>query len=85
MDLTDTPQQENGSDCGVHVCWAMKHLLVRRLMNVESKREVDMSLGGKRLDALGMRKEMLRVCESARRKERRGSRMGSRSPGRREG
>src|SRR5690606_1410632 len=29
--LRDTPQQENGSDCGVFVCIIMRHLLVKRL------------------------------------------------------
>lgn len=66
--IEDTPQQDNGSDCGVHVCWAMKHLLVRRLLAVEADREVDMSLGGKRVDATGMRRDMYKVCESLRKK-----------------
>lgn len=59
--IEDTPQQDNGSDCGVHVCWAMRHLLVRRLLAVEAEREVDMSLGGKRVDASGVRKDMYKV------------------------
>jgi sentrin-specific protease 8 len=71
--LNDTPQQENGSDCGVHVCWAMKHLLVRRLLVAEREQEVDMSLGGKRLDASRMRREMYRICESLRKKASRSS------------
>ncbi|KAH8147370.1 uncharacterized protein LAJ45_08526 [Morchella importuna] len=66
--IEDTPQQDNGSDCGVHVCWAMKHLLVRRLLAVEAEKEVNMSLGGKRVDANGVRKEMLKVCEALRKK-----------------
>jgi len=66
--LDDTPQQDNGSDCGVHVCWAMQHLLVRRLLAVGLQKEVDMSLGGKRLDASRMRREMYRICEGLRKK-----------------
>jgi sentrin-specific protease 8 len=66
--LDDTPQQDNGSDCGVHVCWAMQHLLVRRLLAVGQQKEVDMSLGGKRLDASRMRREMYRICEGLRKK-----------------
>lgn len=68
QNIDDTPQQDNGSDCGVHVCWAMRHLLVRRLLAVEAEREVDMSLGGKRVDASGMRKDMYKVCEGLRKK-----------------
>ncbi|RPA93947.1 cysteine proteinase [Choiromyces venosus 120613-1] len=67
-DLEDTPQQDNGSDCGVHVCWAMKHLLVKRLLAVEREKEVQMSLRGKRVDAVGHRKCMLKICESLRKK-----------------
>lgn len=68
QNIDDTPQQDNGSDCGVHVCWAMRHLLVRRLLAVEAEREVDMSLGGKRVDASGVRKDMYKVCEGLRKK-----------------
>ncbi|KAI5795114.1 ulp1 protease family protein [Geopyxis carbonaria] len=67
-DLKDTPQQDNGMDCGVHVCWAMKHLLVRRLLVVERQKEVDMSLAGKKLDAARMRREMHKICEALRKK-----------------
>ncbi|PWW75203.1 cysteine proteinase [Tuber magnatum] len=67
-DLEDTPQQDNGSDCGVHVCWAMKHLLVKRLLAVEREKEVQMSLRGKRVDATGYRKEMFKICEGLRKK-----------------
>lgn len=68
QNIDDTPQQDNGSDCGVHVCWAMRHLLVRRLLAVEAEREVDMSLGGKRVDASGVRKDMYKICEGLRKK-----------------
>jgi len=67
-DLEDTPQQDNGSDCGVHVCWAMKHLLVKRLLAVEREKEVQMSLRGKRVDAAGSRKDMFKICEGLRKK-----------------
>lgn len=46
----------------------MRHLLVRRLLAVEAEREVDMSLGGKRVDASGVRKDMYKVCEGLRKK-----------------
>jgi len=79
--LKDTPQQDNGSDCGVHVCWAIKHLLLRRLLLVERRKEVDMSLGGKRLDATGFRRDMYKTCEQLRKKA---SRSTSPIPGKRE-
>jgi len=66
--LTDTPQQDNCMDCGVHVCWAMKHLLLRRLLLAERRTEVDMSLGGKRLNAQKLRREMYRIAESLRKR-----------------
>ncbi|PUU80629.1 hypothetical protein B9Z19DRAFT_974117 [Tuber borchii] len=72
-DLEDTPQQDNGSDCGVHVCWAMKHLLVKRLLAVEREKEVQMSLRGKRVDATGSRKDMFKICEGLRKKASRSS------------
>lgn len=67
-DLDDTPQQDNGSDCGVHVCWAMRHLLVKRLLAVEREKEVEMSLIGKKVDAAGYRREMFKICEALRKK-----------------
>lgn len=66
--LSDTPQQDNSFDCGVHVCWAMRHLLVRRLLVVERQKEVDMSLGSKHLNAAKIRREMYRICEALRKK-----------------
>lgn len=69
--LGDTPQQDNGMDCGVHVCWMMKHLLVRRLLGAGASQQVDMSLAGRRVDAGKMRREMLRVCEVEKKKQER--------------
>lgn len=68
IDLRDTPQQENGSDCGVYVCLIMKHLLLKRLLMVRTNEKVSMSMGGRRIDAREGRKEMLRIIEE-RRKE----------------
>ena len=61
VDLKDTPQQTDGSSCGVFVCWAMKHLLVRRLLEVEDDKSVDMSLAGKEMDLVLVRDEMRRL------------------------
>lgn len=66
--LNDTPQQENGSDCGVFVCMFMEHLLLHRLLMVRTNEKVSMSMGGKHIDAREGRKKMLRVIEE-RRKE----------------
>lgn len=65
--LNDTPQQENGSDCGVFVCLFMKHLLLKRLLMVRTNEKVSMSLGNKRIDAREGRKEMLKIIEERRR------------------
>lgn len=65
--LNDTPQQENGSDCGVYVCMFMEHLLLQRLLMVRTNEKVSMSMGGKHIDAREGRKKMLRVIEERRR------------------
>lgn len=65
--LKDSPEQENGSDCGVFVCLNMRHLLLKRLLLVRSDEKVSMSLGGKRVDARAGRKEMLSIIEERRR------------------
>lgn len=65
--LNDTPQQENGSDCGVYVCIFMKHLLLKRLLMVRTNEKVSMSMGDRRIDAREGRKEMLRIIEERRR------------------
>jgi sentrin-specific protease 8 len=65
--LNDTPQQENGSDCGVYVCMFMEHLLLHRLLQVRTNEKVSMSMGGKYIDAREGRKKMLRVIEERRR------------------
>jgi sentrin-specific protease 8 len=66
--LKDTPQQDDGSSCGMYVIWFIKHLLVRRLLRVEKNQEVDMSLGGKNVDPQRMRRELLRIVENLRKK-----------------
>lgn len=75
--IEDTPQQENGNDCGVFVCVLMRFLLVKRLLNAHAREKVSMSLGGKMIDANGGRKEMLKIIESLRRE---GERRRSTSP-----
>ncbi|CAK7210746.1 hypothetical protein SBRCBS47491_000883 [Sporothrix bragantina] len=75
--IDDTPQQDNGVDCGVFVCVLMRFLLVKRLLNAHAREKVSMSLGGKMIDAQGGRKEMLRIIENLRRE---GQRRRSESP-----
>lgn len=66
VDLTDSPQQENSSDCGVFVCIQMRHLLLKRLLLAHAKEKVSMSMGGKNIDAAAGRKEMLKIVEEFR-------------------
>lgn len=66
MNLPDSPQQDNGSDCGVYVCMQMRHLLMKRLLNANSSTKISMSMGGKMIDASGGRKEMLHIIEKFR-------------------
>lgn len=63
MDLLDSPRQENSGDCGVFVCAEMRHLLVQRLLQADSKHAVNVSLGGKVIDAAGVRREILKIIE----------------------
>lgn len=63
MDLSDSPQQDNSSDCGVFVCAEMRHLLVNRLLQGNSKQIVNMNLGGKVINAAGVRREILKTIE----------------------
>ena len=66
MNLDDSPQQENSSDCGVYVCIQMRHLLLKRLLSANAREKVSMSMGGKLVDASGGRKEMLKTIEGFR-------------------
>lgn len=67
INLTDSPEQENGSDCGVFVCLNMRHLLIKRLLMVRADEKVSMSLGGRKVDAREGRKEIMRIIEDFRR------------------
>ncbi|TID27802.1 60S ribosomal protein [Venturia nashicola] len=79
--MHDSPQQDNGSDCGVFVCMVMERLLMDRLLRADIGDKVSMSLKqDKGLDANFGRKHMLKTIEGFRKEgERRRSR--SRSPG----
>lgn len=66
IQLHDSPQQDNSSDCGVFVCLNMRHLLLKRLLQVHTNEKVSMSLGNRRVDAREGRKEMFRIIEGFR-------------------
>jgi len=67
INLEDSPQQENGMDCGVYVCLLMQHLLIQRLLKAQAHEKTSMSMRGKEVDAHGGRKEMLRIIDARRR------------------
>ncbi|ROV90474.1 hypothetical protein VSDG_08447 [Cytospora chrysosperma] len=75
--IQDCPQQANGNDCGVFVCILMRHLLVKKLLNANAREKVSMSMSNKMIDALGARKEMIKIIESLRKE---GERRRSASP-----
>ena len=82
INLTDSPAQDNSSDCGVFVCLNMRHLLLKRLLMVRTDNKVSMSLGNRTVDASAGRKEMLKIIDEFRREgERRRSVSNSPHPG----
>jgi len=86
INLTDSPAQDNNSDCGVFVCLNMRHLLLKRLLQVRTDSKVSMSLGNRSVDAAAGRKEMLKIIDDFRREgERRRSMSNSPHPGGKEG
>ncbi|KAF2809909.1 Ulp1 protease family protein [Mytilinidion resinicola] len=75
VNMGDTPQQDNSSDCGVYVCLIMKHLLLHRLLTADANGKVNMSMARRELDPAAGRKAMLRIIEERRKEgERRRSR-----------
>ena len=64
VSMDDTPQQENGSDCGIFVCLLMQHLLLRRLLMANSKERISMSMGNRDVNASLGRKEMVKIIDS---------------------
>ncbi|KAF2090635.1 cysteine proteinase [Saccharata proteae CBS 121410] len=71
IEMKDSPQQENGNDCGIFVCLLMRYLLMNRLLKVDSREKISMSMSGKVVDASHGRKEILKIIESARKEGRR--------------
>lgn len=79
VELHDSPQQNNGSDCGVFVCIIMKYLLVKRLLSTHNNDKISMSMGSTSIDSNKGRRDMLKLIEEFRREGRR-SMSRSRSP-----
>lgn len=63
VELSDSPQQTNSSDCGVFVCIMMRHLLMKRVLQADIDTKIDMSLSTKSVNATAGRREMLRIIE----------------------
>ncbi|KAI9749962.1 MAG: GTPase-activating protein [Chaenotheca gracillima] len=78
VDLEDAPQQENSSDCGIFVCTFMRELLLKKLLRINSKEKINMSMANKVINASRERKDMLKIIDNFRREgERRRSRSSS--------
>jgi sentrin-specific protease 8 len=65
--MSGSPQQNNTVDCGVFVCIAMKHLLLKRLLRADASRKISMSMSDSQIQAKEGRKIMLKVIEEKRR------------------
>jgi sentrin-specific protease 8 len=74
LNLNDTPRQDNGSDCGVHVCMTMKYLLVRKLLQKDATQKIAMSMHGVSIHAKRGRRDMIDLIESYRKEGRSRSR-----------
>ena len=61
--MDDSPQQENGSDCGVFVCVLMRHLLLKRLLRADASKKISMNMKDSHINAKDGRKTMLKVIE----------------------
>jgi sentrin-specific protease 8 len=73
--MLDSPQQENGSDCGVFVCVLIKHLLLKKLLRADASKKVSMSMKDAHINARDGRRQMLKVIEERKKEgERRRSR-----------
>lgn len=64
--MSGSPQQDNGIDCGVFVCIAMRHLLLKRLLRADASKKISMSMSDTQIQAKEGRKIMLKVIEDKR-------------------
>ncbi|KAL9057597.1 MAG: hypothetical protein Q9162_002212 [Coniocarpon cinnabarinum] len=79
VNLKDSPQQANGSDCGVYVCVEMKELL-KRLLKRDSREQISMSMRGLDVDAERARAMMVKLVDEFRKEGKSRSRSRNRSP-----
>jgi sentrin-specific protease 8 len=68
VDIEDTPQQDNGSDCGIYVCQNMDILTREKLLETEKAKKIDMSLGQTKWDADNVRRNMVATIDDLRKK-----------------
>jgi len=73
QDIEESPQQDNGSDCGVYVCLQMKYLLLHRLLQRGASEKVSMNMSREEVDAARGRREMVKLIEGYRKEGQRSS------------
>lgn len=66
VDIKDTPQQYNGSDCGVHVCMTMQHLLIDKLLRAHVGMQVSMNVLEQDIDPSRARRQMMDTINACR-------------------
>ncbi|KAJ4301140.1 hypothetical protein N0V90_003230 [Kalmusia sp. IMI 367209] len=66
INMNDYPKQDNGSDCGVFVCLAMRHLLFKRLLRADSSEKISMSMRDQDINAAAGRKVLLELIHERR-------------------
>jgi sentrin-specific protease 8 len=71
INMDDSLQQENSSDCGVFVCIQMRYLLFHRLMRATGLEKVSMSMGEKLVDVSMARREIRKTIQAWREWEQR--------------
>ena len=65
--MSGSPQQNNTVDCGVFVCIAMRHLLLKRLLRADASKKISMGMSDTSIHAKEGRKIMIKVVEEKRR------------------
>ncbi|KAF2441251.1 cysteine proteinase [Karstenula rhodostoma CBS 690.94] len=68
VDMKDSPQQTDGSNCGIFALVIMKHLLLKRLLRADANQKITMSMKDQDIDYDGARK-MIRSLIEERREE----------------
>lgn len=71
--MDDSPQQQNGVDCGIFVCVLMRHLLLKRLLRADASKKVSMSMRDAHINAKDGRKTIYNILETKRKEAQRRS------------